>query len=429
MLAPDPDRPTPTSSPAAGSRGCRPGGCPTCCWRGSTGRSAPGCCSCPGCGRSCWRARRRAATVWLIALFAVGSVPDARRRLRGQRHVGPRHRPPGHAHRRPAAGLRRAAAAPGAGVPGGAAARQPADPAATRPLAQVLGVASLLLVAALSAGQARDLVAATDDRLHLRLRRADGLRRRHRAVRLRPGRALRAAPSSGSSARHDLRPPGPRGRRAGRRALHRPAVRRAHPAVPGRLLRRDGRCCWRWPAGWPGCAGCSTSRCCCRRRCWRGRSSRSTSTIRRCACACSRPTGRSGWRSGWPSCSAGCDAAPARVHPRQHDAGRAPLVPEIALHLATEITPIWQATEDWLRGPASRRRSGPSPGRAARRWRGTCWTIRSWSRAGACWISPPAAASPRSPARGPAPRLVEAAEIDPLAAAAIRLNAAANGVR
>ena len=29
--------------------------------------------------------------------------------------------------------------------------------------------------------------------------------------------------------------------------------------------------------------------------------------------------------------------------------GRAPLVPEIALHLATEITPIWQASEAWLR--------------------------------------------------------------------------------
>jgi predicted nicotinamide N-methyase len=29
--------------------------------------------------------------------------------------------------------------------------------------------------------------------------------------------------------------------------------------------------------------------------------------------------------------------------------GRAALVPEVALHLATEITPIWQATEDWLR--------------------------------------------------------------------------------
>ncbi len=27
---------------------------------------------------------------------------------------------------------------------------------------------------------------------------------------------------------------------------------------------------------------------------------------------------------------------------------RAPLVPEIALHLASEITPIWQATEAWL---------------------------------------------------------------------------------
>ena len=28
--------------------------------------------------------------------------------------------------------------------------------------------------------------------------------------------------------------------------------------------------------------------------------------------------------------------------------GYAPLVPEIALHLASEITPIWQATEAWL---------------------------------------------------------------------------------
>lgn len=28
---------------------------------------------------------------------------------------------------------------------------------------------------------------------------------------------------------------------------------------------------------------------------------------------------------------------------------RTPLVPEIALHLATEITPIWQASETWLR--------------------------------------------------------------------------------
>ncbi len=34
---------------------------------------------------------------------------------------------------------------------------------------------------------------------------------------------------------------------------------------------------------------------------------------------------------------------------RAHTAiDRPTLVPEIALHLATEITPIWQATEDWL---------------------------------------------------------------------------------
>ena len=28
---------------------------------------------------------------------------------------------------------------------------------------------------------------------------------------------------------------------------------------------------------------------------------------------------------------------------------RAPLVPEVALHLAAEITPIWQASEEWLK--------------------------------------------------------------------------------
>ena len=50
------------------------------------------------------------------------------------------------------------------------------------PLAQVLGVASLLLVGAVSAGQAGDMVAAAHDGLHLRLRRAAGLRRRRGAA-------------------------------------------------------------------------------------------------------------------------------------------------------------------------------------------------------------------------------------------------------
>ena len=40
---------------------------------GSTGRSAPGCCSCPGCGQSCWPAPAPGLTCWLLALFFVGA--------------------------------------------------------------------------------------------------------------------------------------------------------------------------------------------------------------------------------------------------------------------------------------------------------------------------------------------------------------------
>jgi predicted nicotinamide N-methyase len=57
---------------------------------------------------------------------------------------------------------------------------------------------------------------------------------------------------------------------------------------------------------------------------------------------------------------------------------RAPLVPEIGLHLASAITPIWQATEDWL---AER---GVEPPFWAFAWPG--------------WTSQPGAASPPSPA-------------------------------
>ena len=39
----------------------------------------------------------------------------------------------------------------------------------------------------------------------------------------------------------------------------------------------------------------------------------------------------------------------AREFVRAHtEVSRAPLVPEIALHLATESTPLWRATEEWL---------------------------------------------------------------------------------
>jgi predicted nicotinamide N-methyase len=106
---------------------------------------------------------------------------------------------------------------------------------------------------------------------------------------------------------------------------------------------------------------------------------------------------------------------------------RAPLVPEIALHLASEITPIWQATEEWLKA------RDMEPPFWAFAWPGgqalaravlddaACLTGRRvLDFAAGCGIAAIAAAR-----RG---ALAEAAEIDPLARAAIGLNAALNGV-
>ena len=108
--------------------------------------------------------------------------------------------------------------------------------------------------------------------------------------------------------------------------------------------------------------------------------------------------------------------------------GHAPIVPEIALHLASEITPIWQATEDWLKernieppfwafawpgGQATARLLLDDPVRVAGR--------RVLDFAAGCGIAAIAAAKSGA-------ALVEAAEIDPLALAAVRLNAALNGV-
>jgi predicted nicotinamide N-methyase len=107
---------------------------------------------------------------------------------------------------------------------------------------------------------------------------------------------------------------------------------------------------------------------------------------------------------------------------------RAPLVPEIALHLATEITPIWQATEAWLAernieppfwafawpgGQATARLLLDEPARVAGK--------RVLDFAAGCGVAAIAAAM-----SGAAE--VEAAEIDALALAAVRLNAALNGV-
>ena len=115
---------------------------------------------------------------------------------------------------------------------------------------------------------------------------------------------------------------------------------------------------------------------------------------------------------------------------RAHTAlSRAPLVPEIALHLATEITPIWQASEAWLQqtgieppfwafawpgGQALARHVLDHPGLVAGR--------RVLDFAAGCGIAAIACALAGAAA-------VEAAEIDAVAAAAIALNAAENRVQ
>jgi predicted nicotinamide N-methyase len=109
-------------------------------------------------------------------------------------------------------------------------------------------------------------------------------------------------------------------------------------------------------------------------------------------------------------------------------AGTHPLVPEIRIHLATEITPIWQASEDSLDA------SGVEPPFWAFAWPGGVATARylldqpqiAQGRvvldiAAGCGIAAIAAA------RAGAERVL-AADIDPLARAAITLNAALNGL-
>ena len=114
---------------------------------------------------------------------------------------------------------------------------------------------------------------------------------------------------------------------------------------------------------------------------------------------------------------------------RAHTApGAAPLVPEITLHLATEITPIWQASEAWLR------RANVEPPFWAFAWPGGQATARHildhpglvrgrrvLDFAAGCGIAAIACAMAGA-------AQVEAAEIDPMAIAAIGLNAASNGV-
>jgi predicted nicotinamide N-methyase len=119
---------------------------------------------------------------------------------------------------------------------------------------------------------------------------------------------------------------------------------------------------------------------------------------------------------------------PALFVRRNTAIARPPLVPELRLHLATEITPIWQATEDslargavpppfwafaWVGGQALARYLLDHPGEVAGRF-----LLDFGSGSGVVAIAA---------ARAGAARVV-AAEIDHFAAAAIAENAALNGV-
>lgn len=105
----------------------------------------------------------------------------------------------------------------------------------------------------------------------------------------------------------------------------------------------------------------------------------------------------------------------------------APMVPEIRLHLATEITPIWQATEAWLE------REGVAPPFWAFAWPGAQALARRV-------LDDPALVRGRrvldfaaggglaAIACVMAGAVAETAELDPLATAATNANAALNGV-
>lgn len=120
-------------------------------------------------------------------------------------------------------------------------------------------------------------------------------------------------------------------------------------------------------------------------------------------------------------------ANPTRFVLRETVLAAPPLVPELRLHLANELVPIWQASEAmleernlappywafaWPGGQALARHVLDRPALVARR--------RVLDFAAGSGIAGVAAAM--------AGGTVEAAEVDPVAAAAIALNAAANGV-
>jgi predicted nicotinamide N-methyase len=118
---------------------------------------------------------------------------------------------------------------------------------------------------------------------------------------------------------------------------------------------------------------------------------------------------------------------PARFVRRNTVPAAAPLVPELTLRLATEITPIWQASEAWLL------ETGTQPPYWAFAWPGGQALARHVLDhphlvAGRRVLDFAAGGGVAAIACARAGAMVEACEIDPLAAAAITANAGLNDV-
>ncbi len=228
---------SPTRPPATGSTApCRSRGSRMRGWRGSTGRSAGGCSSCPAGGRRRSPPMRRAGLIptpgissssWSapspcaapaapITTSSTATSTPSRAYPLAADPERPGQRPPGQ-------GLPRR---PGAGRPGRPA---PVQPLRHPPRLRLAGDRR-----GLSLPEAGHRLAAARPRHRLLLGRADGL-----GGGVRPARSGRrsssiSAASPGRSATTRSTPTRTGGRRAGRRPLHRAAVRRADEALSRR---------------------------------------------------------------------------------------------------------------------------------------------------------------------------------------------------
>ena len=173
---------------------------------------------------------------WHVASVLHRRLRDARRGLHLERHHRPQARRAGRTHALAPDPLRSGERAccgdlprlAGIGRPRGAGAVQPLHHHARHRVARDR--------CALSARQARHLVAAGRARPRLLVGRADGLGRGVRPDRCAGAAPLRRLDRLGDRLRHDLCASGPRGRCADRREIDRAAVRRADPAGADLLL-------------------------------------------------------------------------------------------------------------------------------------------------------------------------------------------------